>query len=62
VVVVVVFIRLVRKFAESDCYLRHVCLSLCLFVHSPFYMEQFGIRWTFFVKCLIGIVYKNLSD
>jgi len=36
--------RRVRKIAKSDCYLRHVCLS----VRPPACMELFGSHWSDF--------------
>jgi hypothetical protein len=36
--------RCVRKIAKSDCYIRHVCLSVLPSVH----MKQLGSHWTDF--------------
>ena len=36
----IIAVRRSREIAESDCYLRHVCLSVC--------MEQLGSHWTDF--------------
>jgi hypothetical protein len=45
--------RNLRKIAKSDCYFRHVCLSLL--------MEQLGFQERVFMKIYILVFFGNLS-